>query len=123
MEHARKTDEGRFFKFKQAVAKDITDEKKKVADEKKKLQEKDRQMKKQQADYKKVDALAQQAISQLRGMQKRAKEEKQKRDELEEKEARAQGIDIDLIREWISANTEAMLKHEELKEYRQKQLD
>ena len=34
----------------------------------------------------------------------------------------AQGIDMDIIREWISINTEAMLKQEELKEYRNKQL-
>ena len=31
------------------------------------------------------------------------------------------GIDIDLIKDWITQNTEAMLKHEELKEYKKKQ--
>lgn len=71
-------------------------------------------------DIKKTEALAQQAISQLKGMQKRAKVEKEKRDILEEKENQAQGIDLDIIREWITINTEAMLKQEELKEYRQR---
>ena len=40
----------------------------------------------------------------------------------EAKEYNAKGIDIDLIKEWISHNTEGMLKHQELKEYRDKQL-
>ena len=31
------------------------------------------------------------------------------------------GIDIDLIKDWITQNTEAMLKHDELKSYKQKQ--
>jgi chromosome segregation ATPase len=33
------------------------------------------------------------------------------------------GIDIDLIKDWISRNTEAMLNNQELKEYLQKQLE
>jgi CII-binding regulator of phage lambda lysogenization HflD len=41
---------------------------------------------------------------------------------LEARENNAKGIDIDLIKEWISHNTEGMLKHQELKEYRDKQL-
>lgn len=73
-------------------------------------------------DYKKVDQLAQQAIAALRGMQKRSQEEKQRREALEARENNAKGIDIDLIKEWISHNTEGMLKHQELKEYRDKQL-
>jgi hypothetical protein len=31
------------------------------------------------------------------------------------------GIDIDLIKDWITQNTEAMLKHDELKSYKKKQ--
>lgn len=30
------------------------------------------------------------------------------------------GIDIDLIKDWITQNTEAMLKHDELKNYKKK---
>lgn len=31
------------------------------------------------------------------------------------------GIDIDLIKDWITQNTDAMLKHDELKNYKKKQ--
>lgn len=55
-------------------------------------------------------------------MQKRSQEEKQRREAIEAKENNAKGIDIDLIKEWISHNTEAMLKHQDLKEYRDKQV-
>ena len=58
----------------------------------------------------------------MRGMQKRSQEEKQRREALEQKDNTAKGIDIDLIKEWISHNTEGMLKHQELKEYRDKQV-
>lgn len=34
----------------------------------------------------------------------------------------SRGIDIDLIKEWITSNTDAMLKHHELKEYLEKQV-
>ena len=43
------------------------------------------------------------------------------RDKLEEKELQTKGIDIDLIKDWISSNTDAMLKNQELKEYLDKQ--
>tara|TARA_B100000780_G_scaffold230104_1_gene169802 strand:+ start:331 stop:555 length:225 start_codon:yes stop_codon:yes gene_type:complete len=71
-------------------------------------------------EYKKVDHLAQQAIAALRGMQKRAQEEKVRREAFEARENQTKGIDLDLIKEWISHNTEGMLKHQELKEYRDK---
>lgn len=35
----------------------------------------------------------------------------------------SQGIDIDLIKDWITRNTDAMLKNQELKEYLNKQID
>lgn len=79
-------------------------------------------LQKTKGELKKVDQLAQQAIAALRGMQKRSQEEKQRREALEQKENTAKGIDIDLIKEWISHNTEGMLKHQELKEYRDKQV-
>ena len=123
IEQAKKFDENRFFKFKQTAAKDITEEKKKVMEEKKKLSEKEKTMNKMKQDMKKVDSLAQQAISQLKGMQKRALEERQRRHELQEKEANAKGIDMDLIKDWITYNTDAMLKHEELKDYQTKQVE
>jgi len=114
VEKARKYDENRFFKFKQAVSKDLQQEKKKIS-------EKEKQMSKLKNELKKVDQLARQKISQLRGLQKRAQEERQRRETLEEKEYEAQGIDIDLIKDWITTNTEAMLKNQELKEYLEKQ--
>jgi seryl-tRNA synthetase len=48
-------------------------------------------------------------------------EEKIKKEQLEAKEAESKGIDIDLIKTWITSNTDAMLKHQELKEYLEKQ--
>lgn len=61
VEKAKKFDENRFFKFKQAAGKDLHAEKKKAAD-------KEKQMSKLKGDYKRVDSLAQQALSQLKGM-------------------------------------------------------
>ena len=74
-------------------------------------------------DLKQVDQLAQEKIAQLRGLQKRALEEKKTRDNLEEKELQTKGIDIDLIKDWITSNTDAMLKNQELREYLVKQQD
>lgn len=79
IEQAKKFDENRFFKFKKEIAKDMTDEKKKVQEEKKKASEKDKQMSKMKTEMKKVDSLAQQAIAQLKGMQRKALEERQRR--------------------------------------------
>lgn len=59
----------------------------------------------------------------MKGLQKRAQEEKQRKAELQEKEFQGKGIDIDLIKAWIQFNTDAMLKNQELKEYLQKQTD
>lgn len=116
IEMAKKLDENRFFKFKKDVKTDLEAEKKKLKD-------KDQAMNKLKADFKKVDQLAQQKISQLRGLQKRAAEERQRKQEMEQKEAESKGIDIDLIKEWINSNTEAMLKNKELQEYLEKQTD
>ena len=116
IESAKKLDENRFFKFKKDVKTDLETEKKKLKD-------KDTAMNKLKQDFKKVDQLAQQKISQLRGIQKRAAEERQKKLEQQEKEAESKGIDIDLIKEWIHSNTEAMLKNKELQEYLEKQTE
>ena len=123
LEQAKKFDENRFFKFKKDIAKDMGDEKKKVQEEKKKGSEKDKQMTKMKTEMKKVDSLAQQAIAQLKGMQKKALDERQRRADQQEKEAASKGIDMDLIKDWITYNTDAMLKHEELKDYQQKQIE
>jgi hypothetical protein len=40
---------------------------------------------------------------------------------MEAKEHESKGIDIDLIKAWITCNTDAMLKHQELKDYFEKQ--
>jgi len=42
---------------------------------------------------------------------------------MEEQENESKGIDIDLIKAWITSNTDAMLKHQELKDYLKKQTD
>jgi hypothetical protein len=68
-------------------------------------------MSKLKQDLKKVDQLAQQKIAQLKGLQKRAQEERNQRAEMEEKEYNAQGIDIDVIKAWIQRNTDAMLQN------------
>jgi len=68
-------------------------------------------MSKLRQDLKKVDQLAQQKIAQLKGLQKRAQEERNQRAEMEEKEYNAQGIDIDVIKAWIQRNTDAMLQN------------
>lgn len=70
---------------------------------------------------KKVDQLAQQKIAQLKGLQKRALEEKARKAALEEKEYSGKGLDLDVIKAWIQFNTDAMLKNQELKEYLEKQ--
>ena len=76
VERLKKFDEDRFFKFKTNLSKDIQTEKKKAS-------EKDKQMNKLKNELKRVDQLAQQKISQLRGLQKRAQEDKEKRDLME----------------------------------------
>lgn len=116
VEAAKKFDENRFFKFKQNISKDM-------AQEKKKISEKEKQMSKLKNDLKKAESNAQQKISQLKGLQQRALIEKEKRAKLEEQENEAKGIDIDIIKAWITSNTEAMLKHQELKEYLTKQVE
>lgn len=95
------------------MGKDLHNEKKKISD-------KEKELVKVKNDLKKVDQLAQQKIAQLKGLQKRAQEEKQRKAELQEKEFQGKGIDIDLIKAWIQFNTDAMLKNQELKEYLQK---
>ena len=77
-------------------------------------------MNKLKSELKKVDQVAQQKIAQLKGLQKRALEEKAAKREIEEKENKSNGIDIDMIKVWITSNTDNMLKHHELKEYLQK---
>ena len=91
--------------------------------EKKKISDKEKELAKVRTDLKKVDQLAQQKIAQLKGLQKRAQEEKVRKAELQEKEFQGKGIDIDLIKAWIQFNTDAMLKNQELKEYLEKQTE
>jgi len=116
LEKAKKLDENRFFKFKQDIGKDLHSEKKKISD-------KEKELAKVRTDLKKVDQLAQQKIAQLKGLQKRALEEKARKAALEEKEYSGKGLDLDVIKAWIQFNTDAMLKNQELKEYLEKQSD
>jgi hypothetical protein len=49
-------------------------------------------------------------MSELKGLQKKVREEKERRLREEERENNAQGVDIDSIKDWINMNTEQLLK-------------
>lgn len=49
-------------------------------------------------------------MSELKGLQKKVREEKERRQKEEERENSAQGVDIDSIKDWINMNTEQLLK-------------
>ena len=51
-----------------------------------------------------------QKIQELKSLQKKAKEDAEKRRKEEEKEQEAQGIDIDAIKDWIHQSTDQLLK-------------
>jgi Leucine-rich repeat (LRR) protein len=62
-------------------------------------------------------------MSELKGLQKKVREEKERRQKEEEKEMNAKGVDIDSIKDWINLNTEQLLKQQELGTYLKKQVD
>lgn len=59
----------------------------------------------------------------MKGLQKKVREEKERRQKEEEKEMNAKGVDIDSIKDWINLNTEQLLKQQELGTYLKKQVD
>jgi hypothetical protein len=115
LEKAKKYGEERFSKFKSTVNKDLLQQKKSAEDKTKVVQ-------KLKVDLKKTDQLVQQKMSELRGLQKKVREEKERRQKEEEKELNTQGIDIDSIKDWINLNTEQLLKQQELNTYLKQQL-
>ena len=58
-----------------------------------------------------------QKISELKGLQKKARDEKEAREKQEEIENESKGIDVDAIKDWITLNTEQLLKQQELRDY------
>ena len=63
-----------------------------------------------------------QKINELKTLQKKAREENERRKKEEEIDNDAKGIDIDAIKDWIHQSTDQMLKQQELNEYLKKQL-
>ncbi len=62
-----------------------------------------------------------QKISELKSIQKRAREEKERRQAEEEKENETNGVDIESIKDWIKQQTEALLNQQELTGFLKKQ--
>ena len=67
-------------------------------------------MYKLKSDLKKTDQLVSQKILELKTLQKKAREEAEKRRKEEESERDSKGIDIDAIKDWIHQSTDQMLK-------------
>ena len=110
LERQKKYGEERFSKLKSTVTKETTAFKKTV-------QEKDKTASKLKRDLQKTDALVAQKISELKGLQKKAKEDKERRLKEEDKENEKKGIDIEGIKDWITESTDQLLKQQELAEY------
>jgi len=60
-------------------------------------------------DLKKTEQMAAQKINELKAIQKRALDEKIRREQEEQSELESKGIDIDAIKDWIKQSTEALL--------------
>ena len=73
-------------------------------------------------DLKKTDQLVSQKIQELKTLQRKARDEAERRRKEEEMEHESKGIDIDAIKDWIHQSTDQMLKQQELNEYLKKQL-
>ena len=108
--------EERFSKFKSNVNKDLISFKKQAKD-------KDQAVYKLKSDLKKTDQMVSQKIQELKTLQKKAREEAEKRRKEEESEQNSKGIDIDAIKDWIHQSTDQMLKQQELNDYLKKQLE
>lgn len=61
-------------------------------------------------------------MSELRGLQKKMKEDKERRQREEEKENQTTGFDVDTIKDWINQSTEQLLKQQELQQFLKQQL-
>lgn len=58
----------------------------------------------------------------MKGLQKKVREEKERRQKEEDREMLSGGVDIDSIKDWINLNTEQLLKQQELGTYLKKQV-
>ena len=96
---SQKYGEERFSKFKSNVNKDIKVFQKTVKD-------KDQTVYKLKADLKKTDQLVSQKIQELKTLQKKAREDAEKRRKEEDEERENKGIDIDAIKDWIHQSTD-----------------
>jgi hypothetical protein len=81
------------------------------------VQDSKKKVSKLQTDLKKADEKAQAKIAELRGLQRKAREEKERRMKEETRDNDKKGIDIDAIKDWITINTDQMIKNKELTEY------
>lgn len=74
-------------------------------------------MVKLKTDLQRTDALVTEKIQDLKRLQKKAREEKERRIAEEEQENDKKGIDIGAIKDWINESTEQLMKQQELSEY------
>ena len=68
-------------------------------------------------DLKKTEQQVAIKIEELKKIQKKAQEEKLQRLKEEQEEMDQNGIDVDVIKDWIKLNTEALLNQQELTSY------
>ena len=68
-------------------------------------------------DLKKTEQQVALKIEELKKIQKKAQEEKLQRLKEEQEEMDQNGIDVDVIKDWIKLNTEALLNQQELTTY------
>ena len=113
LEIQKKYGEERYSKMRVQTGKDISNYKKTVAD-------KEKTVFGLKNELKKTDAIVNQKMNELKALQAKAKEEKLKRIQEEEKDQDAKGVDVEAIKDWIHMSTEQLLKQQELKEYLKK---
>ena len=113
LEIQKKYGEERYSKMRVQTGKDISNYKKTVAD-------KEKTVFGLKNELKKTDAIVNQKMNELKALQAKAKEEKLKRIQEDEKEQDAKGVDVEAIKDWIHMSTEQLLKQQELKEYLKK---
>jgi len=109
VEEKLKVESEKFMKYKLTTNKELQSAKKSAV-------EKERAVKKLQQDLKKADQKAQEKLMELKGLQRRAKEEKMKRERQNGSIVDANGVDFEAIKEWISENTDKMLQNKDVKE-------
>ena len=87
-EDTLKSQTEKYSQFKAVTSKELIDAKKVAV-------QKERTVKRLQQNLKKADSIAQEKISQLRGIQKKAKEDKDKATKIEKSEEKKAGVSVD----------------------------